>query len=328
MSSIQAPATASIAPPAARLPRRARAHPLVWVIAAAVLARVALAVAAWLATGGVAVFRTDDSLGYLHLARELVERGTFSWDGRPNLVRTPGYPLFLVPGVLAGPVEVVTIALQVVVSAVLVATVYRLGRTFSGDRRAALAGAALFALDPLSASATLLVQTEILYAALIAAGLVLLTRHLESERKWELAGGIALLCAAVYVRPAGYFLPFCVAAFLAARAARRRDLRLAGRAVLAAALAVALLFPWQMRNRARTGYGGFSAISDMSVYFYNAGQVLAAREGIPFTEQLRRMGFPGGERYLAAHPEQRGWPEADFYRYMRREGTRVIRENP
>jgi 4-amino-4-deoxy-L-arabinose transferase-like glycosyltransferase len=264
----------------------------------------------------------------VELARNLAAEGTFARGGRPEVMRTPGYPLFLVPGVLAGRVEVVAIALQVALSAATAAATYLLARALFGERRGALAGAAFFALEPVAVAHSVLLLSETLYAALAAWGVLLLARHLERGRARELVVGMALLCAAVYVRPAGYFLPFLLAGFLALRAARRRDLRLAARAALALGVAAALVLPWQGRNRARTGYGGFSAVSEMSLYFYNAGQVLAARDGVPFTEQRRRMGWPVGEPYLRAHPEQRGWTDARRYGYMGREGKRIIREHP
>jgi hypothetical protein len=56
--------------------------------------------------------------------------------------------------------------------------------------------------------------------------------------------------------------------------------------------------------------------------------VLAAQRGVPLCEQITEMGLDNPDRYFELRPEQRQWPEADRFRYMRREAIEVLRHNP
>jgi hypothetical protein len=91
---------------------------LVWILVAALMLRVAYSMIAWASAGTAEVFYSPDSPGYVALAEGLASEGAFRAAGMPGmaLTRTPGYPLFLVPAVLTGATEPVTIALQILLS--------------------------------------------------------------------------------------------------------------------------------------------------------------------------------------------------------------------
>lgn len=304
-----------------------RLSPLAWVLVGALVVRVLVVVGAWAAAGSPVVFVAEDTHTYTAPARDLAAHGTFTVRGeRPELVRTPGYPLLMAVGFAAGRPAEVILALQVLLSVATVAGVHAVARALFGDRRIAVAAAALYAVEPLSVAYTGLLLTETLYTALLAWALWLLVRYAKSARTLDLLAATVLLVAAVYVRPAGYFLPFCVAAFVAARAVWTRRFGGIAQAAGAALLAVALIAPWHLRNR-RYDYPGFSAITALSVYYYNAGALLAARNGLPVEVQQRNMGWGQGGDYLANHPEQRDWSPGRRFAYMEREGKRIVRQN-
>ncbi|HKP76181.1 MAG TPA: glycosyltransferase family 39 protein, partial [Longimicrobiaceae bacterium] len=196
-------------------PVRSRALPtLAWILAAALALRAGLALLAWLLHHDAAVYAYPDTATYVAPARELASHGTFTVNGVPELLRTPGYPLLMVPGVLLGNVTAVTIALQVALSVATCAGVYLLARELVDDRRAALLAAGIAAVEPLGVQYAALLLSECAFTALLVFALLLLVRYLKRERPGELLGGIVLLCAAAYVRPAGYLLPFACAGLL------------------------------------------------------------------------------------------------------------------
>jgi hypothetical protein len=89
---------------------------LLQVLLLAAILRVVYALGAWILTRDPFVFHRPDSESYLGPARELWSRGTFTLGGDPELKRTPGYPLLLVPGLWLGHPTITVVAFQVVLS--------------------------------------------------------------------------------------------------------------------------------------------------------------------------------------------------------------------
>lgn len=304
------------------------------IAAAAVVLRIALAAAA-VTTAGVETVHTPDTSGYLEPARELVDSGTFTRGGEPEILRTPGYPLLLLPGVLIDSVEGVTVFLQALLAGLTVVAVYGLALELF-HRRAAVAAAALYALEPLSVLYASKLLGETLFTACLTWGLLLLTR-LAGRRDdpfqplivpATLAG--LLLSAAALVRPLAYPIAL-VAALGAAWFALRRSAPSKARwrpVLLLCVTAVAPLLAWQGRNAVVAGYWGLSAIVDVNGYFYHGAATDAAVQGIPFYQQQARLGYRDLEVYLEGHPEQRGWSPARRFEFMGRAGLDRILAHP
>ena len=300
------------------------------VVIAALVIR-ALVTVGVLATGsGPNAFHAPDTDSYLQDAQELLETGTFGPPGEPEIVRTPGYPLLLLPGVSLGAPELVTVMLQILLSTLTVILVYDLGWVVTRDRRTALIAAGLYAIEPLSALYASLILTETLFTFLVASALDLLVRYQASGRWRDAVLAAVPLAASIYVRPVSYFLPLWLGALLAAMALRsgpERTQRLT-HAVLFVVTAVALVGAWQVRNAWVAGYTGFSAIQDINLYFYNGAAVLASEEGLPYYRVQDKMGYRDRQLYLEQHPEQIGWSDAERYRSMGRAGIAIILHHP
>ena len=142
----------------------------------AVSVRAGVAIGAWLVTRDPSVFYQPDTPTYLAPARELLAHCTFTVGGQPELARTPGYPLLLVPGVWLGHPVAVSIALQIVLSALTVAGVFVLAHELFADRRVARIAAVLYAVEPLS-----VVYSAVLLAEMVAPLTPDLRGYFESE---------------------------------------------------------------------------------------------------------------------------------------------------
>jgi hypothetical protein len=129
---------------------------LVWPVAAAAAVRLGLLAVA-VARGGTDVLNGPDTNSYLGPGRSLLLHGSFVKDGLPDIVRTPGYALFLALMSLAGPVSAALA--QVVLSLLSVVLVSRLARAVFADDRVALASAWIFAFEPLSVSYSILLYS-------------------------------------------------------------------------------------------------------------------------------------------------------------------------
>ena len=154
---------------------RHRVLPLVSVLLFALLLRGALFAAAWHYSADLQTLHTGDTPTYLTPAESLLADGTFSAGtipsgtfsnvtssggtfsntnsssvAVPEIYRTPGYPLFLTAGLRAGHVELVTVALQAVLSLASILLVYHLAWKLTASSTAALLASLLVAMEPLS----------------------------------------------------------------------------------------------------------------------------------------------------------------------------------
>lgn len=302
---------------------------LVWALVLTLLVRAIHAIAAWLVGQDPALFLPEDSTEYIAPARELLTRGTFTVGGEPELVRTPGYPLLLVLGIWLGRLVPTVVAVQCALSVMTTLGVYVLARRVVTDgtaATAATAAAALYVFEPLSITYAPRVVTETLFTAMVVWALIPIVGYVRTGRSRSLAAGSALLAASAYVRPAGLYLPFGLLLLIGVFSALRRDWRNVAHVAIAAVVAIAILLPWQLRNRA-LGYNGISAIVAVNMYFYNAAAIRAVKTGASYYEVQAAMGYHDDERYLRLHPEQRAWRAGERYEYMRREGARIVREN-
>jgi len=300
------------------------------VLAGALVLRVLVPILAVLFTADLSVYHTPDTKSYLALAGEMAREGRFARQGEPELVRTPGYPLLLAPGALLGEAELVAISLQIVLSCLTVWVVYQIGRLVFPHPGAALLGALLYAIEPLSVVYCSKLLTETLFTFSTVLFVYYLLRYLAAGGVRELLFSAAALAASIYVRPISYFLPGLVCAGLVVRAlyggeARGRRL---GHAAAFLALSMGPVGGWQIRNAAAAGYGGFSAIADQNLYFYQAASVRAAAEGESYYTTQAKMGCGNDAVYFESHPDQRGWTAARRFRFRRREGAGIVMSHP
>jgi 4-amino-4-deoxy-L-arabinose transferase-like glycosyltransferase len=195
-----------------------------------------------------------DQRDYLEMARNFLggrglqfddaRWGQKVWAGRP-----PGYAVFL--AACGADVRRIRLA-QALLDTSTVLAAYLLARRWL-DRRRSLLAAALVAVNPFLIYFSALILTETLFTAMLAWGMALLLRRHAAAR----IAGAVLLAASVLVRPSAIVLPILLAA--AATAANRAPGRAYSRwrpfaaAVAMAALTVAFLTPWAMRNQTRLG---------------------------------------------------------------------------
>lgn len=300
------------------------------VFSAALIVRAALPLFALARAGNAGIFKAPDTGSYIECAEALARGEGFTRGGKPEIVRTPGYPLLLVPGVLAGRVAAVTIPLQVVLGALTAWLVCRLTGLLTERPRAVFIAGMLCAVEPLSVCYCAILLSETLFATILLSSVFLFARFLRRGRLAILAAAACGFAAAVYVRPVAYWLSLLMAPLVLAADAKGRNAR--ARRVLRAcaflSLAAVLIGAWQARNYLLAGYPGFSAISDINMYFYHGAGVEAARSGEPYYLVQAKMGYGSARIFLDRHPRLVGGIPAERYRAMGREGREIIRAHP
>src|SRR3954454_3907459 len=140
------------------------------------------------------VFRIDDSVTYTTGEQSLAWRGQFlDADGRPELFRTPGYPLVLAPFMALHASDPALVSMNIVFATLVVFVTWRIARQLFDDRVAGIC-ALVVAVEPTMLIWSLRVMPETLFT------LCLVLFAYAAMREKPLAAGIAL-CAAIYVKP-------------------------------------------------------------------------------------------------------------------------------
>ena len=317
----------------------------IWLILVlALFLRASLPMLGYWYTHDRSIFYTPDTESYSVPARELVAYHRFFSDGSPeaavwntpvtpapDTVRTPGYPLLLTVGLLLGRLELVTITIQILLSCFTVYLVYETAYLLFESERTALVAAALYAIEPLSILFSSLLAPETLFTAILMAGVYYLVRYLRRQSTSDLLASGCALAAAVYIRPAGYFLPMIIAAGLAAwmlGAAQQNKSRLIaglGVFVIASGGPIGL---WQVRNEVAAGYSGFSSVFSEDLYCCSAASVLASQQNLPYREMQDRLGCYNLDIYFQKHPEQKTWPVPQRFDFMNHAAAAILLGSP
>ncbi|MDD2900985.1 MAG: glycosyltransferase family 39 protein [Syntrophales bacterium] len=313
-------------------------HHIYYIILLALIIRLVFLLSVHLFPANIA-FHANDSKGYIALAKELSSHGRFvnSLEGTlygrphtPEIVRTPGYPLFLIPGIWLGNLELVTIFLQIILCCLTVFYTYKLSLILFNNIFAALTSAALVAIDPMSIFFTIYILSETLFAFLIIVFVYYYVTYINSrELKYLIIASISLVIS-IFVRPIGYYLTFLLAlGFIVFKICTRKfDLKVFVHTCIFLLIVIIPVSAWQVRNYVTAQYPGFSAISECSIYFHNAAAVLAKKMNTSYTDLQVKMGQWDVNDYFKVHPEQRSWTEAERFRYMKEQSLNIIKNNP
>ncbi len=275
---------------------------------------------------GLKPIYASDTHGYVATVPALLH-GSFATSAGPELQRTPGYPIFLLMTGLSLGHPLWSDFCQILLSGICVYLVFLVGKLTSGNAKAAIIGAYLYAVEPLTLLYSVELLTECLFTTLL---LVFLLCMILDQKKpaWKLLLLAALtLVGTVYVRPASYYFPILAAAFLVVFPRQFAwKLRLQ-RATAFLGICVVLIGAWRVRNFLETGYSGFSSIADTNLYYFNAGEVLAQKQHVSFNDELGLLHWQDREGYLSVHPEQRDWTQAQIFQYQKRTALHVIFDN-
>lgn len=300
---------------------------LIWyIVILAFVLRAGLAFTALALNKDKSVFCEQDTIEYILPAQSLVATGSYETNGEPEIFRTPGYSLCFIPGIMTGYIELVTVALQIVLSCLTVFLVYRLGLLLFESEDIGLLAAALLAIEPTAVMFAPLLLSDTVYAAVLTLCFYTICRYMKTGAVSDLGISAILLAASAYIRPISVYVPIIVALVLGVRsfyqATRFRKLLMHSAVFLV--VSMGLIGLWHVRNLMVSGYGGFSVVSANNLYFLLQGGILAEQNGISCDEQQLRMGCGRDQTtYFALHPEQRTWPQCEVYRYMSREGIKT-----
>lgn len=219
-------------------------------------------------------FYTPDSPSYIAPAHNLVAgHGFTDAENNPETLRTPGYPLLMVPFLWARLDFKYIIIFQHIVRVfvILATTIFALGVTRS--LRQALVAGVFLCLDLPLLEAANSIMTELAFTAILLCILWLLWTASQQQEpgwvRWIVAGFLA--GASALIRPVSLFIFLPLALYLLL--ARRRSWM---RAIVVFFLSfVCLPLLWMARNESQTGRFTFSSIAGINMLFYRAAGTLA-----------------------------------------------------
>jgi 4-amino-4-deoxy-L-arabinose transferase-like glycosyltransferase len=205
-------------------------------------------------SAGLGARPLGDEIGYHQLAVNLMDRGRFSAEQSgqltPNLVRTPGYPVFLVAVYwLAGRSFLPVLIGQLLLLAAAGTALFIFARRWVAPKAAAAAAVLTVTSPQLIFMATYRL-TEILSVLLAILFVFALTECLVQSKHRMMLAGLAgfLLGLGVFVRP-GFLLIAGLSVLIMLLHARNIGLRPAMRLAASFSLGVLLfLLPWMVRN--------------------------------------------------------------------------------
>jgi len=242
------------------------------ILAVALVCRTGLLAAFWY-TGATGLW--PDSPSYTATALSLARNGTFQIAGTPELVRTPGYPLFLAFCRIAGNHWLhFAQQLQVLLDTSLVYLTYLLGKRIAGTQ-AGLVAAAFQAVSVTAILSSVSIISDGLFAVLLTGAVLMLVRFLKAGGIRNVAFAASLAAAAAYVRPIGLLFIGIGTVVLLWKAGSWRPV------AIFSCVSVVLVAPWYVRNYVETGFTGFSSVSEHTLLFTQAAVLESRIRDVP-----------------------------------------------
>jgi Dolichyl-phosphate-mannose-protein mannosyltransferase len=215
-------------------------------------------------------FTFPDSATYLTPAQHLLHGLGYTNDvAQPDTMRTPVYPLLLIPFLAITSSLTPIVAVQHLINVALAIVIYFFVRRRFDSRFAALLAAVIFTIDTPTIHYANKVLTETLFTAVLFALFVLI-----AEKRAMIASGI-LAGLLVLIRPVAIVYFVILAVFFV----RRR---------IAAFVVLAMLFPlvWAIRNRVAGGVFTVSSVGGINMLDYRAAGAIAIMDEGEFRESL------------------------------------------
>ena len=228
-------------------------------------------------------FQLRDSYDYLDLARTLLSTGRYSGTVYPgvDLLRPPGYPLFLLIGLWLEQGETGLISLmQVLLMFVTTWILYRICVEL-GHRHVGLIVVIFYLMNPNAAFWSMVLLTETLAGFWLTLGLWCFVHFwTTNRRRWLLLAGIALAAGAL-TRP--IFLPLAVGLIVIFFLLEWRRTHIPMHSLKVSLVFIVgllvLVIPWQLRNQQVHGWFTLSEVGGSTFQNWYVAQTLAQAEG-------------------------------------------------
>lgn len=212
-------------------------------------------------------FYMPDSGLYEELAINLLEgRGFTNYYDEPELVRTPGYPLFVAASYFIIKSPAFVVFLQIILLLITGTIIYKITKSLGYNQNASLVSMLAFCLSGVVLVNILFVLSEAFYTFLITLFFYFILKyHRGGEIKFLLLSGFLISIAAL-TRPISIYFVFILVILLIFFSSDRR--RVINHVTVFAILILVILSPWLFRTYNLTGKPIFSTVSDLAIIIY------------------------------------------------------------
>lgn len=224
-------------------------------------------------------FFYPDSYTYLTPALSVLHGLGFTSEDGPETLRTPGYPVFLMPFLAMKASPATIVAVNHLLDALLASIVYLLARRNGARQWIAIAAALILAFDTITIHYANKILTETLSATLVLVIFIIVMNR--KSIGWLVTAGV--LCGVlVMVRPVAIAYFGVIMLWLAWTGVRP--------VIIGAFIATAIALPvgWASRNAAKTGVFTISPVGAINLMAYRAAAALAIEDGGDFRTQLQK----------------------------------------
>ncbi len=265
-----------------------------------------------------AVFTGPDSSTYLRLADNLLREGAFSLmpfePYIPDMIRTPGYPGFLIPFRALG-VSFAFIALvQSAIGALVPLLIYDTAKQLHAPSPRLAAW--IVAADLCLILFTPMILSDGLFVLLLTLSLWLFIKGRNDGIYWWAAS--LVMGSAILVRPIGLYLPLLFFLWMVA------ETRTWKRPALILLIGLVPVFGWKLRNDMIFGSAALSTMDMNNLLLFNAAAVEAEATARPFNEV--QANFINEARSAMEHEPV---PSAGKYRnWAKSRAFEVLRDHP
>lgn len=239
----------------------------------------------------------------------------------PELIRTPGYPLFIATVYkIFGENRMAVLVFQALLDAILINIIFFFGK-YLWNKNAGLVAAIVYALNLSSFDVVLYLLSDYSFAFLVAIVMFIGCKLAKPGRRQILTAFLFGLAAAsaTMVRPVFYYWFIILLAWLLFLTITRR---IFWKAALIGILPwILIVVGWQARNKIMTGDSTFCQIQNVNLYLYRAADILSRKNHVPFETQQSAM-------KTQADLDNKGKSDIERFNYMKRHGLAVIKSEP
>jgi hypothetical protein len=285
-------------------------------------------IVAVLRSTGVHSLYTPDTQGYLESARSMLHGSFSNAVQRPEITRTPGFPALLMFGLAVGHVAIATIGLHLLLAGACACAIYCLAKRILSSETVAFCAVVLYGVEPISVIYSSVLLSETLFTTLVILFVFVCVRYFDEPSSFKAAAAASLVAGATFTRPVMYYFSIVVVAFFLLFPRTVKISRRVCSAFIFFVICAVAFSGWQYRNYARSEYGGFSAIQEVTLYFYSAAAVEAHEQRVSFAAMQQQLGFNNPVIYFSQHPEQMSKGDGEILAYMRRTAIHTIAAHP
>ena len=268
-----------------------------------------------------------DSYGYENAALAILKTGNFTTsitDLRPEIMRPPGYPLFLALIYrFFGHNNLAVSILQMIMTIILIFLVTDICKKIY-DSYSTYFAAFILAIDMLSIRISQYLLTETLFTLLLVISVWVSTSAMVS-RKWTVKDSLSLgilLSLATMVRPITYYIiiPIILCCFYQLRSLLYNWKKSLFLILLLIIPWLSIIGGWQIRNYINTGIGDFSTIQSINLFYYRGAAVLAEKENISLEKAQKKLEL--------SLPDSKTISQSELNKLQSHIGIQLIIKNP